>query len=98
MGKRAVFVDKRDMPKKLYPHQFKVKGSLTRASDAGIVPMDVFVELTKAEITLANAEARYVSLLLASTRSDVLNEITAHLKYTKEMEEKSGAIIRQLTK
>jgi hypothetical protein len=69
---RAVFVDKRDMPQKLYPFQFRVTGTFVRTMNGEEVPMELHVELTNQEARQAQAHSHLQQTLLAVVRDEVL--------------------------
>ena len=96
MDKRAVFVDKRDMPKKLYPCQFRITGTFTQESDGEEVSMELFVEVSQTEVRLANSRENYNHLLLSASRKDVLAEVSTYVTYTKKMVSDTQTTIKQI--
>ncbi len=72
---RAVFVDKRDMPQKLYPFQFRVTGTFIRTMNGEEVPMELHVELTNDEAKRALAHSSNQQTLLGVVRDKVLVEV-----------------------
>jgi len=76
---RAVFVDKRDMPDKLYPNQFRVTGTFTRTEDGSELPLELHVELTDQEAARVLCNACVQKALLGMVRDIVLVEVNRHL-------------------
>jgi len=76
---RAVFVDKRDMPTKLYPYQFRVTGTFTKTMDGSELQLELHVELTNQEAKSILANECSQATLLPIVRDLVNAEVNRHL-------------------
>jgi hypothetical protein len=96
MAGRAVFVDQRDMPGKLYPYQFIVNGRFMSSHDGREVPLEIRVAITEEEAITAKMRASFVDLLLANVRMSIVRQVDKHIEYDIVMAQATKTIIAQI--
>jgi len=80
---RAVFVDIRDMPVKLYPYQFLVAATFTKTEDGKEFPLELHVQLTEQEARHVCAKRTNEPQMLAVVRDIVVVEVNKYLAAEK---------------
>jgi hypothetical protein len=96
MAERAVFVDHRDMPGKLYPYQFIVNGRFMSSLDGREVPLEIRVEITEQEANIARRKASFADVILANVRMSIVRQVDKHIECDVVMAQATKTIIAQI--